>query len=134
MTIFDKSAVRRRDQRCGRADKRMLGWWIALLVAGVGLWYVWSPRWRQYPPVTSPEALTLIKVLYTACNTRNAAQLLEIEATLKKLSETNSITSVERASFERILTLAKQEQWDAAQRASLRFAEDQMGQGTRRTD
>lgn len=106
---------------------------IVLVLLFIALALVWAPRWRYYPPVTSPEALTLIKLLYTACNTRDAGKLDDVESRVQVLVESKSISAAERKSFEQIIAQARRGAWDAAQRNSLRFAEDQLGRGSPRS-
>jgi hypothetical protein len=61
----------------------MLGAAGVLLVA---LAVVWWPGCRQYPAASSEESLSLVKLLYTACNTRDAARLAKVEQGVEKLS------------------------------------------------
>jgi hypothetical protein len=81
---------------------------------------------REHPRVTSRESLDLIKQVYTACNTRNAARLTKCEAAYAELVEKGLLSAEEQKSFERILQTAQSGDWAAAQASSLQFARDQV--------
>lgn len=98
-------------------------------VLTVAVLVVWWPGCREYPPVSSREALVLMKLLYTACNTRDVARLTKAEQGVEALTRAGKMTPGERAGFDHILGLAKSGDWAAAERAALKFAEDQVGQG-----
>jgi hypothetical protein len=112
------------------SDRRRLRLLLGLAaVLAIAMAIVWWPRFRQYPAVTSRESLQLMKLLYAACNTRDQARLARVEAGLQRLTEEGKITPAETESFRSIIALTKMGDWKAAQQASLRFAEDQVGVG-----
>jgi hypothetical protein len=111
-------------------DRRRL--WLLLGVAGllaVALAIIWWPRFREYPPVTSREGLQLMKLLYAACNTRDAARLARVEEGIERLKQEGKFAPAEQAAFESIFRMAKSGDWEAAERASFKFAQDQVGVG-----
>jgi hypothetical protein len=81
---------------------------------------------QQYPEVTSRASLDFIKQVYTACNTRSLPRLADCEAELETLRAAGAIGAEEHTAFVDILALAREGQWQAAQGASLQFAEDQV--------
>jgi hypothetical protein len=87
---------------------------------------VWWPGCRQYPEVSSKEALTLLKQLYTACNTRDPARLSRVEQRVEKVAREGKLTPKEQDAFRRILARAKAGDWKQAEQASFRFAQDQV--------
>jgi len=114
-----------------RSGLSRLGQLIVLaLVMGTALTMVWWPGCRQFPPVTSPEALTLIKLVHTACNTRDSARLEAAAKRWETLLQSGKASSREKEAFDRIFQLAKQGDWQAAEDLSFRFAQDQVGQGS----
>lgn len=95
---------------------------------------VWWPGCRQYPTATSPEAMVLIKMLYTACNTRDPSRLERVERGVELAAREGKLSPAERQAFEGIIAGARRGDWESARRASLRFAEDQVGRGFPRAD
>ena len=100
--------------------------WLAAPLA-LALVVVWWPGCRSYPPVSSPESLTLIKQFVTATNTKDLGRLAAAETRFEKLSREGKLTPEERTAFASILSLAKAEQWQEAERAAFQFAQDQVG-------
>jgi hypothetical protein len=94
-----------------------------LLLAGVGLSLGGC---REHPRVTSRESLDLIKQVYTACNTQNAARLTSCKEKLAELVANGRLTPPERESFEQIIAQAEAGNWQAAAAESLQFARDQV--------
>lgn len=90
---------------------------------------VWWPGCRQYPAVTSREALSLVKLMYAACNTRDPARLAAAESDLGKLRQSGKLTSAEGDAFDGIVRKARAGAWDAGAADALRFAQDQVGVG-----
>ncbi|MCE9532003.1 MAG: hypothetical protein K8T89_12890 [Planctomycetes bacterium] len=105
---------------------RMLG--LAGLLA-VPLVIIWWPGCRQYPPVSSRESLSLMKLLYAACNTRDEKRLANVENGVENLTREGKMTPEERAGFERIIKMARAGKWEDAEKAAFKFAQDQVGQG-----
>lgn len=106
---------------------RWLGGLAALLL--VPLVVIWWPGCRQYPPVTSRESLTLMQLLYTACNTKDPVRLAKVEQGMEKLTRDGKLSADERAGFERIVATAKGGDWPRAEAAAFKFAQDQVGVG-----
>ncbi len=105
--------------------------WLGALAAGlfVPLALVWWPGCRQYSPVTSRESLGLMQLLYTACNTKDPVRLAKVESGLEKLAREGKMAPEERRGFDRILAMAKANDWAAAEAAAFKFAQDQVGVG-----
>jgi len=90
---------------------------------------VWWPGCRQYPPVSSRESLRLMKLLYSACNTKDDKRLAEVEKGLEKLTRDGKMAPAEREAFDKIVATAKAGKWEKAEEAAFRFAQDQVGVG-----
>lgn len=95
----------------------------------VSLLVVWWPGCRQYPAVSSRESLSLLRQLNTACNTRDDTRLAEVERRLAELNRQGKVTPEEKAGYDRIIGMARAGKWDDAEKAALKFAQDQVGQG-----
>jgi predicted component of type VI protein secretion system len=78
------------------------------------------------PRATTPEAMHLIQLVYTATNTRNARRLENCRQHFQQLVAENKLGEAEQAEFDRILATAEAGQWEQAQQASLRLAEAQV--------
>jgi hypothetical protein len=112
------------------SDRGRLRWLLA--IAGLLAVLVLGMRWpgcREYPAVTSREAMTQMKLLYSACNTQDPERLTRVEQTLAKLRHDGKLSLPEQDAFARIIDKAKQGRWAEAEAAALRFAQDQIGQG-----
>lgn len=111
-------------------SRRRQAWLLA--VAGVllvPLAVVWWPGCREYPPVSSPESLTLVRRLYTACNTKDEARLAGVETRLAELSAEGKVTAEEKRKFEAIIAKARGGKWTDAEKMARKFAQDQLGRG-----
>lgn len=84
------------------------------------------PGCRQYPEATSAESMKLMKLLYAACNTRDAVRLRRAEQRLEQVIRAGKMTEREQESFRKILNLARDGEWEQAEKASFRFAQDQV--------
>lgn len=82
---------------------------------------------NSYPAVTSREGRQLIKRLYVACNSKSEAKLSGVAEDLSKFSEAGTISAGEKQAFDSIITLAKQGNWEAAEKSALQLAEGQVG-------
>jgi hypothetical protein len=111
-------------------DRRRL-WWLtgAAGLLAVPVLIIWWPGCREYPAVSSQESLYLMKLLYTACNTRDPARLAEVEKGVAKATQEGKLTPAEQEAFGRIIGTAKKGDWADAERAAFKFAQDQVGQG-----
>ncbi len=90
---------------------------------------VWWPGCRHYPIVTSSKSLELLKRLYVACNTRDAALLAKVAADIETLSGEGKLSAAEYDVFQTIIRDAQAGNWEKAERAALQFAQDQVGRG-----
>lgn len=106
--------------------RRLLG---VMALLAVPLAVIWWPGCRQYPPVSSKESLTLLKLLYAACNTRDGKRLDEVERRLSDLGRQGKVTAEEKAGYDRIIGLARSGSWERAEAAAFKFAQDQVGVG-----
>ncbi|MBX9627632.1 MAG: hypothetical protein K2X82_27775 [Gemmataceae bacterium] len=95
----------------------------------IPLLVVWWPGCRQYPAVSSRESLSLMQLLYTACNTRDEKRLADAEKGVEKLTREGKMTAEERAGFDRIIGMARAGKWEDAEQAAFKFTQDQVGQG-----
>ncbi len=109
------------------SNLRWLGGAAAILAIPVFL--LWWPGCRQYPPVTSREALQVVRLLNSACNTKDAKRLAAAEQRLIKLEQTGKLSANEKVGFEKIMTLAKAGNWERAEEAAFKMAQDQVGVG-----
>jgi hypothetical protein len=103
--------------------------WQLVGVAGlltIAVLFVWWPGCRKYPTATSKESMALIKLLYSACNTKDLARLAKVEQDLEKATQEGKISPAEQVSFAQIIRLAKQGDWENAEKAAYRFAQDQV--------
>ena len=101
----------------------------AMVVLAIPLVVVWWPGCRQYPPVSSKESLELMKLLYSACNTRDEKRLAVVETGVEKLTVEGKIAPAERQGFDKIIAMAKSGKWEKAEEAAFKFALDQVGVG-----
>jgi hypothetical protein len=116
-------------------DRRRLFWLSgAAGVLLIPLLVIWWPGCRQYPAVSSRESLELMKLLNTACNTRDPKRLAGVEKGVEKLTREGKMPPEERAGFDRIIGMAKAGKWEEAEQAAFRFAQDQVGQGDANPD
>lgn len=81
---------------------------------------------RDYPRVATAEAQVLIQKFYTACNTKNDDRLNDCKKTFETLKAANRLTPGEIEGFEKIISLATDDQWSSAANEAMRFAEDQV--------
>lgn len=103
--------------------------WGTLAALAIALVVLWRPGCKYYPPITSPEGMNLVKLLYAACNARDLERLTMAEEKFNQLNQQEKLTSREKAAFESIISLAREKKWEQAEKASFRFAEDQLGRG-----
>lgn len=99
---------------------------IALLLAVL---LVWWPGCREYPVVTSPESMELIKLVYVGCNTKDIKIVKSAESKLDTLRSKGGVSPSELLAFRKITDMAHREKWQEAERAALQFARDQVGRG-----
>ena len=109
--------------------------WKWLLIAGVvavgsiiaaGVW----SGCREYPAVTSEESLSLMKLLYAACNTKDPVRLAKVEEGVDRATREGKLSAAEQEAFAKILGMAKAGDWERAEKAAFKFAQDQVGQGS----
>jgi hypothetical protein len=111
-------------------NRSRLRWMLGVLaLVAIPLTIIWWPGCRQYPPVRSRESLELIKLLYTACNTKDPVRLARAEQSVQKLKQDGKLSDDEDEAFTRIIRMAKAGEWAKAEKAAFRFAQDQIGAG-----
>jgi hypothetical protein len=93
----------------------------AIVVATAAL-----PSCNRSPAVSSPESQRLIQRFYTACNTRNSERLEAAIQTYEQLIAQSKVGQAESEIFDRIINLARNDQWEQATETGLRFAEGQV--------
>ncbi|MGC4002463.1 MAG: hypothetical protein QM811_04700 [Pirellulales bacterium] len=96
---------------------------FCILLVGVGAW-AWMNR-RIYPEVTSAESLRLIKLMYTAANTKNVKLLTNFEKELAAAVRAKHVGDDEATAFAGIAQTAREGDWKSAEQAAYRFALDQ---------
>ncbi len=107
-----------------------LRWLLGIvLLLSVPLTVIWWPGCRQYPAVTSQESLQHMKLLYAACNTRDTQTLDRVEKGVERLTQEGMLSPAEQQAFARIIGMAKAGDWERAEQAAFKFAQDQVGQG-----
>ncbi|MBA4191683.1 MAG: hypothetical protein C0467_27200 [Planctomycetaceae bacterium] len=116
------------DDEPPRSNSRWLVGVLVLLT--IPLVVIWWPGCRQYPAVTSKESLEAMKLLYSACNTRDPVRLGQVEQRVEKLVREGKMTPAESASFGRIVAMARAGNWQEAEDAAFKFAQDQVGAGS----
>lgn len=99
---------------------------VLLGVVAVPLAVVWWPGCRTYPELTSREGMGLMKLLYTACNTRDPVRLGKVEQGVEKAAGEGKLTDREREAFREIIGMARAGDWERAEKASFKFAQDQV--------
>lgn len=87
---------------------------------------MFSSGCSSHPEVTSPEALQLIKLVYTAANTHNVDRLKACRERFNELVDSGKLSPAEQRSFESIIADAEQGDWETAQNQSLNFARSQL--------
>lgn len=110
---------------------RLLGAAGVLLIP---LLIIWWPGCRQYPAVTSRESLSLMRLLNSACNTKDPKRLANVAKGIEKLTREGKMAPEEKAGFDRIIGMAKAGKWEDAEKAAFKMAEDQVGQGDPNVD
>jgi hypothetical protein len=111
-------------------DRRRL--WRLVGAAGllaIPLVLISWPGCRQYPAVTSKASLGLMKLLYSACNTKDPVRLAKVEQGVKKATREGKLSPAEQEAFANIIGMAKSGEWEGAEQASFKFAQDQVGVG-----
>lgn len=114
--------------RHGAAGGNATRWWtLAALTLAVGaIAIIWFANRKQYPEVTSPESLTLVRALYTACSSQNPARLAQVEQLLEQHCRDSKVSPAEERAFRAVIAEAKANRWEEARAASYRFAQDQV--------
>lgn len=105
-----------------------------MVVLAIPLAIIWWPSCRRYPAVSSEQSLYLMKLLYTACNTRDSARLATVKQGVEKLCREGKMTPAEKECFDEIIGMAKAGRWQDAEQAAFKFAQDQVGRGYPNSD
>jgi hypothetical protein len=98
----------------------LLGLLVVVIVA------IWWPRGRVYPRVPSEEGQHIIKMLYTACNTRDTGRLERTQQRLEKAVSDGTLEGSHADAFRRVIAKARSGDWAGAEADAFRFAEDQV--------
>ena len=117
----------RSDEESGGSRRR---WLVgAMMVLAVPLTVIWWPGCRQYPAVSSKESLELMKLLYSACNTKDEKRLGAVVKRIEKLNREGKMAPNEWEGFDAIIGMARVGKWENAEEAAFKFAQDQVGVG-----
>jgi hypothetical protein len=84
------------------------------------------PSCSKAPPVSSAESLQLAKLIYAACNTKDAKRLAMAEEKLRALQSAKQIGTDEQKAYEAILADARAGAWQKAADAAYAFSRDQV--------
>ena len=114
------------DESGGSRRRWLVG---AMVILAIPLAVIWWPGCRQYPPVSSKESLELMKLLYSACNTKDEKRLAEVEKGVEQLTREGKMKPAEREGFDKISRMARAGKWEQAEDAAYKFAQDQVGVG-----
>ena len=113
-----------------RGDSESQGaavWWATiaglLIVAAL---VVWLRSGREYPEVSHPEGLHLMRALYTACSSQSAERLTVVERKVTVAADEGVLTEAELAAFREIIARAQSDDWKDAAAKSYQFARDQV--------
>lgn len=101
--------------------------WSMVGVVIILLVIVWRPGCRAYSPVTSREGMQVIKRLYTVCDSRDADKLGVLEQDITNLLSSGKISESEKTTFDSIIALGRNGEWDRAEAAAMKLADDQVG-------
>ena len=102
-------------------------WWMGF--AGVVIFaalVVWLRSGREFPEVSHPEGLHLMRALYTACSSQNAERLSLVERKVTEAADEGVLTEVESVAFREIIARAQSADWADAAAKSYQFARDQV--------
>ncbi len=110
-----------------RPRSRMAKLFALLVLLVIPFLFIWWPGCRSYPKVSSKESLLLVRMLNTACNTQDAKRLQAAEERLAQLVAAGQVTTEEQQAFAEIVKQAQAGQWQQAEAAALKMAQDQAG-------
>jgi hypothetical protein len=102
-------------------------WWagfagVLIVVALV----VWLRSGREFPEVSHPEGLHLMRALYTACSSQSEERLSVVERKVTEAAEQGVLTEPELAAFREIIARGQSADWEHAAAKSYQFARDQV--------
>ena len=102
-------------------------WWMGFagLLVAVAL-VVWLRSGREYPEVSHPEGMHLMRALYTACSSQSAERLTLVEQKVAAAADEGVLTEAELAAFREIIARAQSDDWEDAAAKSYQFARDQV--------
>lgn len=78
------------------------------------------------PPAVEHHNLSLVSSLRTAVSARNATWLTGVERAVEARFSDGRMSAEERAHFQQLIQLARQGEWEAADRASFEFEQAQL--------
>lgn len=123
--MMSNVALARADESRSPAIARDPRWkWLTIVLLFVTL--LTTSGCGSHPEVSSPESLMLIKLVYTAANTRSPQRLEKCRERLTELIQDKKLSPREQTAFERIVAAAEAGRWEDAQNDSLAFAQAQI--------
>jgi hypothetical protein len=102
-------------------QQRWLAAGLVVIVVGVVAYRQWT-----YPPAVEFDNLRYIQLLSTAVSSRKLDLVDKVAAAIADRHSDGQMSASERGHFDRLIELARTEQWDAADRACFAFAEAQL--------
>jgi len=99
---------------------------VLILTAGVGWW------WWSRPPAVEFDNLRYIQLLTTAISSRNPELVAKVELAIHDRHRDGKMSDSELGHFDKLITLARDDQWEAADRACFAFAESQLSRSRHR--
>lgn len=96
---------------------------VLLLVLATALLLSTAGCYR--PPQVAPVNLELISALRTAISTRNQQRLSECEREIQQRHAAGQLSAAERAAFDDLIALARNNDWETAESRVLRFQQRQ---------
>lgn len=96
-----------------------------LAVLGVSL-LIGLSGCAKYAEVSSEEALTIIRQLYTACSAKDAELLAKTKARVETALKSSDCSAEEAKAFFAIIRQAESGEWEKAAREAYRYAQDQV--------
>jgi hypothetical protein len=104
-----------------RTTQQWLGVGLIVLVAGVMAYRHWT-----YPPAVEFDNLKYIQLLSTAVSSRNSDWVEKVAEAVAARQADGQMSVGERRHFDRLIELARAEDWEVADRACFAFAEAQL--------
>jgi len=97
---------------------------LAALALGLGLY--WLVQWWQYPPAVEYDNLKYIQLLRTAVSSKRPDWVEKVKGVVHDRFDSGELSGRELGHFDKVISLADAEQWDAAHRLCFHFEEAQL--------